>query len=140
MRKLLVFIMLTLSASMMLTGVAWAEEVAQDSDVVTVDVSVLAMIAGLIIPVITGVVTTKLASSPLKAVVTAVLAIVAGVVATAIEHSGSIDVSDAAIAIFQAAVVAWASYAGFWKPTTIAPQVQSATPDFGIGKRTTSDG
>lgn len=98
-----------------------------------VDVNTLALIGGLIVPIITAIITTKLAASSLKAIITAVLAVVAGLIAVAIEHQGAIDWEVWASSIIQASITAWASYYGFWKPTQIAPKTQDATHNFGIG-------
>lgn len=103
-------------------------------DLQQVDVSVLAMLSGLIIPIVTAIVTTKLAPSWVKAVVTAVLATVAGLVSVAIEANGHVDVANWVTGVLTSAVVAWASYYGFWKPT-VAPAVQDSTKNFLIGPR-----
>lgn len=106
-----------------------------DKDVVTLDVSLLALLSGFIVPILTAIVTTKWSASALKAVVTAVLAVLAGSIAVWIEHAGHADISQFGMAAFEAAIVAWASYYGFWKPTGITPGLQSATASFGIGER-----
>lgn len=112
------------------TGDTVARELSQ------VDVNTLALLAGLIVPILTAIVTTKLAASWVKSVVTAVLAVLAGLLAVAIQHKGAIDWEVWASSIIQAAIAAWASYYGFWKPTEIAPKTQSVTQNFGIGPST----
>lgn len=109
-----------------------ADEVARE--VVQTDVSTLAYIGGVIVPIITAIVTKQVASPVIKALCTAVLATVAGLIAVAIEQKGAIDAAVWIDAIVKSMVAAWASYYGFWRPTTIAPKVQSATAGVGLGK------
>lgn len=122
---------------MLLLLLAAGDAVKGTGDVVQVDVNFLTWILGFGVPVVTAIVTTKVASSSLKAIVTAVLAAIAGLIAVAIEANGHIDISQWVVGVGQAAIAAWAAYYGFWKPTLIAPKLQDATKNFGIGERTT---
>jgi hypothetical protein len=44
-----------------------------------------------------------------------------------IKTNGNVDVIYTLLAIAQAMIAAWASYYGFWKPTSIAPTLHTAT-------------
>ncbi len=100
---------------------------------VFVDTTVLTMVAGLFLPLITGIVTKLEAGSGVKAVCTAVLAVVTGIISAAIANpEDGIRVVDAGYAILFAFVSAAASYREIWKPTGVAVAVQTATKDFGV--------
>lgn len=141
MKRLLAVIMMVAFAVLAFGGVAFAQDGGDvvDKDLVYLDVNLLAMVGGLIVPIVTAIVTTRWSSSALKAVVTALLSVLAGSISVWIEHAGAADLEQFALAVFQAAVIAWASYYGFWKPTTVAPKVSDATGSFGIGTRSSAN-
>jgi hypothetical protein len=95
----------------------------------------IAILVGIVLPLVTGVVTKLGAGSAVKAVANAVLAVVTGVlVSLASEPEKGLALYDTLYAIALAAVSSWASYAGLWKPTGTAGALQQGTANFGIGK------
>lgn len=103
--------------------------------IVQIDVVALNFLAGTVIPLLTALVTTRVASPGLKAVVTLLLSAVAGGVAVAIEANGTIELETWIVSIGCTWLLAIASYYGLWKPTTVAPKVQEKTATFGVGRR-----
>lgn len=101
--------------------------------IVTVDPAALSYAAGFVVPVLVAILAKQSAPPALKAILNAVLVCVAGLIAVAIKQEGHLDLYGWAAAIAEAAVASWASYAGFWKPTGVAPSIHSATGKFGIG-------
>lgn len=102
---------------------------------ITVDPIYLALVVGTFLPIVVGIVTKQWASSALKATVLAVLAVLSGFGEQAILDDGSFSIEPLVVSILTTAAIAWASYYGFWKPTTVAPKVQDATANVGIGPR-----
>lgn len=98
-----------------------------------VDVNFLAWILGFVVPVVTAILTKSTAHPAIKAISTALLAAGAGCLAAAIKLNGHVDLNEWGVTIGQAMVMAWASYYGFWKPTTVAPSIHEATGRFGVG-------
>lgn len=97
------------------------------------DVQTLNMLAGLVIPLLVGVVTKKLADSWVKAVTNFALSALSGGLAVAIAADGMVHLRDWIVAMVSTWIVSIATYYGFWKPTGVALQVQDATAMFGIG-------
>jgi hypothetical protein len=98
------------------------------------DTSLLAALAGVIIPLLVGIVTKANASSGIKAIVNAALTALGGLVATVLPGD------DFQWHPFLAAwLTAWltsvGTYYGLLKPTGVAPAVQHATAEVGIGGR-----
>lgn len=100
---------------------------------IVVSVTYLAPLAGVFIPLLTGLITQKLASGALKSICTAVLTVIAGVVATAMSHDGQIPLESSVMNVLISFVTAISTYYGFWKPSTIADKVQNIAPTVGIG-------
>lgn len=108
------------------------------NDVTQIDVRVLALLAGVVVPLLTAVVTKRLAHPGLKAFSTLVLSVIGGWLAVAVQADGVVNMEtwiDGLLTSFTAATV---SYYGLWKPTTIAPRLQQATAAFGIGSNNPS--
>jgi hypothetical protein len=102
--------------------------------IIHLDTTAVSMVAGLLIPLLTGVVTKLDSSSAVKSVSTAVLAVIVGTVnALLTSPDAGLSVVPTVYAIVLAAVSAWASYAGLWRPSGVAGAVQGATADFGVG-------
>lgn len=102
--------------------------------VLLVDTQVLAILAGIILPLLTGIVTKLKADSAVKAVSTAVLAVITGAVATLVgEPEAGIRLYDFLFATGLAFVSSIATYYGFWRPTGISGAVQRSTASIGIG-------
>lgn len=95
------------------------------------DMTLLALLTGVIVPILVGLLTKLDASSALKATLNLGLTALGAALATVNE----IDFE------WRVFLVNWgvgwavsiATYYGFYKPTTIAPKVQAATADVGIG-------
>lgn len=102
-------------------------------DSFTVDPAVLSILLGVVIPVITGVVTKEVAHAGLKATVLLFLSGLTGVLASAQTNDSVISKQTL---IF--AAVAWAvgvaTHFGWLKPTGVSDAVQSKTSNIGIGK------
>lgn len=99
---------------------------------ITAPVQALSWILGTACPILTAIVTKEALPPWAKALVNSFLACLAGLLAVAIQAKGHIDLYAWVLAIGNALVLAWASYATFWRPT-IAPKIQAATSNFGIG-------
>jgi 3-hydroxy-3-methylglutaryl CoA synthase len=95
---------------------------------VHLDVHLLAVISGVFIPIVVGIVTKARASSKVKSIANVALSIAAGAVAMAIEHHGDITAD-----IFFTWVVSITTYYGFWRPVGAAGVVQEKTADLGVG-------
>lgn len=95
---------------------------------VHLDVHVLTIIAGTIIPILVGIVTKASASAKVKAAVNVVLSIAAGFATAALAVHGDVTAD-----VFIAWLASVATYYGFWKPIGVAPKVQAATANVGIG-------
>lgn len=98
---------------------------------ITVDPTVLQLVAATLLPLVVGVMTKTEANPGVKAVVLAAVSAVAAVVGAALEANGLVTaevVQDA----FVNFVVAVATYYGVWKPTNVAQTVQDRTAKVGI--------
>lgn len=91
-------------------------------------------VVGLLIPILVGAVMHSSASAGLKAVFNTVLvALDVAIVAILDSRGANFDVY--VRQFIQTAVISFASYYGFWKPTTVAPKVSAATDPVSIGKK-----
>lgn len=102
---------------------------------ITASVQFLAWVLGVACPIAVAVLTKSSAPSWLKAVLNAALATLAGLLAVAIQAQGHLDLTAWGLAIGNAMIAAWASYAGFLR-STIAAKLSNATARFGIGPST----
>lgn len=93
-----------------------------------VDTTLLAFIAGTLIPLATGVITKAHTSSAVKAVVSAILAAVTAVVALLTQFAGVVSWKQAVYVGLGALIAQAASWHGLWKPTGFGPSVNSNTP------------
>ena len=100
---------------------------------IEVDLAVLTLLAGTIVPVLVGLVTKMNASSTFKAVANAALSAVAGVLAAALATGGTIDVDTALMGALTTWIASIATYYGLWKPTEISTKVAERTQSFGLG-------
>lgn len=90
-------------------------------------VGVLTLIVTIILPVLTGLVTTRLTSSAKKATVTAVLAALTGFLSellNALNTGTAYDVGAALLLWLGSFIVSVALYYGFWKPTGVTERAQ----------------
>lgn len=100
---------------------------------VTVDLHLLTLLSAFI-PILTGVITKKLASKRVKSLLTTALSILAGGIGAVLKNQGNIpDVEAWVTEMVLAFVIAQATYRGLWKPTGVAEAVQNVAPDKGIG-------
>jgi hypothetical protein len=97
------------------------------------DATLISLLAGVLIPLLVGLLTKLEAPSGVKAVMNAALSALSGALAT-IAPDGS-GFSWKPFLVFWATtwVVSIATYAGLWKPTGVAPAVQRSTGSVGIG-------
>lgn len=95
------------------------------------DMTLLALLGGVIVPILVGLLTKLNASSGVKAVLNLGLTALAAALATVNE----IDFEWRVFLVnwFVSWAVSVATYYGFYKPTTISTQVQTSTANFGIG-------
>lgn len=99
----------------------------------------ITILVGIVLPLVTGIITKLNATSAVKAVANAVLSVVAGfLVALANAPEQGLDLYVFLYAVALAFVSSIASFHGIWKPTGIAGRVQATTADFGIGSSTPS--
>lgn len=102
-----------------------------------IDIGTLGVVAGLIIPNLTNLLTKSKASGRVKALVAAVLALAAGVVQAEINLGSGLhtttQIKQAALAAGLAWVMAQSTHYGFLVPTGITDWLKNIAPDFGIG-------
>jgi len=91
-------------------------------------VALLILVVSVLLPVITGFVTTRVTSSSRKAVVLAVLSAVTGFsteLLNALQSNVTYDAFTGLLTAITVFIVAVAMYFGFWKPTGIAVKAQN---------------
>lgn len=99
-----------------------------------VDVAVLSILVGTILPIIVGVVTKQMSSSTVKAVILMFLSAVTGLVNGAI-NAGGLFTQEAVIGAGLAWITAVATYMGFLKPSGASDKISAkAWPERGLGK------
>lgn len=89
---------------------------------------------GLLIPLLTAIVTKKVAAQGTKAVITLVASALLGSIGYLAGEGGGYDLAGFFNAFLNAFIPAIAAYYGLWKPTGLAGSVAEATGDFGIGR------
>lgn len=95
--------------------------------------AVIAVLVGMVLPLLTGVVTKLGSSSAVKAVTNAVLSVVAGLI-TNLTVNPTIDVYTDLYAIALAFISSTAAYFSLWVPFKNLPlKIQTKTANFGIG-------
>lgn len=95
------------------------------------DAGLLATLAGVLVPLLVGIVTKTAAPAGLKAMVNAALTALGGLVATIVPGEFAWHPFLASWAT--AWVVSVATYYGLWKPTGVAPAIQQSTGTIGLG-------
>jgi hypothetical protein len=95
------------------------------------DTQVIAMISGVLIPILVALLTKLRASSKLKAMANAILCAVSGALSTVIP--GAFSWKPFAVAALSTWAVSVATYYGLWKPTGVTQATASATAGVGIG-------
>lgn len=101
--------------------------------VVELDLQLLSLLAGSVIPLLVAVFTKMNASSKTKAVVNLILSLAAGFVTWALEHNGRFTWYELVSAMALVYLSSGVTYQNFWKPTAVAPTVQYKTQAFGVG-------
>lgn len=100
---------------------------------VTLDPLFVALLAGTLIPVATGIATKLSASSGVKAIVALVLSAAVGLGSEIVAGGGTFEVKVAVAGFVGALVTNVAAYAGVYKPVLGAPPLARSTSGFGIG-------
>lgn len=116
--------LLTVAAALVVAALTWT---------VDLDPFVVAIIAGPVVTLLTGLITKLDASSGLKRVVAMALSAIAGVLAQIVAADGNLDIGpiiESALLAFGSSVVA---YYMALRPTGLSPKVNGATSDFGLG-------
>lgn len=91
---------------------------------IVLDVALLSILVGTLLPILVGIVTTKVESRKLKGVLLIALSTVGGVLTTAIAGNGVIT-KQTVIAALVAYATAVASHYGVWKPQGVTELVQT---------------
>lgn len=89
---------------------------------------ILGLIVSTVLPILTGLVTTRVTHSGVKAVILAGLAAITGLgteLLTSIQAGTTYDLGTGLILALTAFLVAVAMHFGLWKPTTVAEKAQS---------------
>ena len=101
---------------------------------IELDVELLTILSGVVIPLVVGLVTKKATSASFKLVVNMTASAVIGGITTAISTGGAVELRKWVVGM----VVTWAmslmSYYGLWKPSGVAGIVQDVAPEMGLGK------
>lgn len=96
------------------------------------DMGVIALLTGVIIPLLVGLLTKLNASSTIKSILNFGLSALAGGLATVTSDAG-FEWKPFLVNFAFTWVISIATYYGLWRPTGVAPAVQEATPEFGLG-------
>lgn len=102
-------------------------------DSVDIDPYVLALLAGLVIPLITGLFTKLETSSGVKRFFSFVLSALAGALAQVVAVSGHVqDLKALIVSTLIAFGASAAAYYGVWKPVHVTTVIQEKTPNIGL--------
>lgn len=107
-------------------------------EIVSLDLVTWAMLGGVLVPILVGIVSKCAAPASLKSVLNLVLSGIAGLVATAQATDGVLS-KEAIVAWLLALTASIATYYGVYKPTGVSGSVQEATAGFGLGSASHSD-
>lgn len=99
---------------------------------ISVDVQMLSVLSGLVLPLLVGVITKEVANNGLKAAALAFLSAVSGLVVSAQQGNGLVS-KEAVLAAAMAWVVGTATHFGLYKPTGVTAAVVEKTSNFGVG-------
>jgi hypothetical protein len=100
----------------------------------TLDQGTLALLGGVVVPILTALVVKAHLSGAGKAIVNAFLASVAGALAVIVPDQGY-TWQTLAMGIGLSFVLSVATYFGLWSPTGVTGGVANATANLGIGKK-----
>lgn len=90
---------------------------------------ILTLLVSIILPILVGLITTKVTSSGLKAVLLAAAALITSVFTSwisALQNHQPFDLYQALLTFGGVFLIAVASHFGFWKPTGVAGKAQAA--------------
>lgn len=104
------------------------------NQVIQVDVTAVAFIAGTIIPLLTALLTKARASSRVKSACTLVLSLATGVTAYLTLHDGRTTWQGLVTAAVGVYLAAGTTYQNAWKPLGTAAAVANLAPDAGLGE------
>lgn len=95
---------------------------------------IIAVLIGIVLPLLTGLATKLKATSAVKVIVNAVLIAITGIFTTlASEPEAGLPLYDTFYAIALAAASSWGTYARIWKPLGVTDYIQRQTSEIGIG-------
>lgn len=97
------------------------------------NVAVLTLLAGTVVPFVVGLITKTSASPQFKSVANAVLSAIAGALAVAIDADGKVMLVTLLTAALTTFVASNATYQGLWKPSGAALVVANITGNHGLG-------
>jgi len=89
---------------------------------------IIGLLISTVLPILTGLVTTRLTSSGLKAVILALLSAVTGLLtelAASINAGTTYDLGNGLVLALTAFLVAVSMHYGIWKPTTVSAKAQN---------------
>ena len=95
------------------------------------DLTLFAILSGVVIPLLVGLITKLQASSGIKAILNFGLSAITA--AVALESEANFNWKTFAVNFALTWVVSIATYYGLWKPTGVSGTVQEETANFGIG-------
>jgi hypothetical protein len=104
---------------------------AQAAQVNTSDTQLIALVCGIIIPILVGVLAKSTAAAGLKAILNAMMSGLGGLIATVVP--GSFQWKPFLVAVASTWVVSIATHFGLYKPVGVSAAVQSSTGNFGLG-------
>lgn len=94
-------------------------------------------LAGVVVPILTGIVTKARTSSAVKGVANTLLSVIGAALVVAVDHGLHLD-AHLGISAFMVFIASTTSYKTLWKPTGVAAAIQNATAGFGVGKEAIS--
>lgn len=97
------------------------------------DTTLIALVSGVLVPLLVGLLTKLDAPSGVKAVANAALSALAGALATIAPDGSDFAWRPFVVSWATTWVVSVATYYGAWKPTGVAPAVQRSTSSVGVG-------
>lgn len=96
------------------------------------DASTIAIISGILIPLVVGVISKTQASAGLKAILNAGLSALAGFLVVLVPDK-PFSLKEAVVSIGTVWAIGVATYFGLWKPAGVTEAIQEKTSGFGIG-------
>lgn len=96
--------------------------------ILNIDLGVLTLLAGTLVPFAVGLLAKSDASSRVKGILNAVLSALAGGLAVAIAADGQVVLATVVRAMLETFIASTAVYHGLWKPTGAAPAVAKLLP------------